>query len=82
MILNILLAFPYFSFKVSFLTNPIEVPETITNTLCPAEYNRRSNIPHKSLPCPATTAKRTIRTGVEHGDEKTPPKTPAISEPI
>lgn len=39
-------------------------------------------MPHKRFPLPATIASNAINTGVEQGDEKIPPRTPAIKAPI
>ena len=78
----IVLNLPYFSLPVSFLTNPMLVPAITAKTAWPKEYKSSSRIPHTILPLPATIAKSAIRTGVEHGEENTPPRIPAINAPI
>ena len=46
------------------------------------EYKNISKIPQNRFPFPATIASKAINTGVEHGDEKTPPNIPATNAPI
>ena len=72
----------YFSLALIFWTNPTDVPATITKVLCPREYINISRMPQNRFPFPATIASRAINTGVEQGEEKTPPRTPAIKAPI
>lgn len=72
----------YFSFPFSFRTKPTEVPATSTSMLWPKEYKSMSTIPKRKLPSPATIARSAMRTGVEQGDAKIPPKMPAMKAPI
>ncbi len=76
------LALPYFSLCESFCTNPTDVPAITAKIPCPAEYKSNNRIPHKMLPLLATMASKAIKTGVEQGDEKIPPRNPAINAPI
>ena len=39
-------------------------------------------MPHKRFPSPATMARSAIKTGVEQGEEKMPPRIPARNAPI
>ena len=82
MYFNTLLNVPYLLLEVSFVTKPTDVPAAITRTLCPIEYNSKSSNPLAILPSFATIESNTISTGVEHGDENIPPRTPATKAPI
>lgn len=53
----------------------------MTSALWPIEYRSIKRIPQNRLPSPATMASKAISTGVEHGEEKTPPRTPARKAP-
>lgn len=77
-----LLSFPYFSLAESFCTKPTEVPAITVKVPWPMEYKRSKRVPHKILPLPATIAKSATSTGVEQGEEKTPPSIPAKNAPI
>lgn len=80
-IFSTVLALPYFSLEESFCTKPIDVPATIARIPCPIEYSSNNIIPQRMLPLLATMASSAIRTGVEHGEEKMPPRIPAMNAP-
>ena len=80
-IFKIVAALLYFSLPLIFWTNPTEVPETMTSALCPMEYSSISRIPQSRFSSPAMIASRAIKTGVEQGEEKMPPRIPAINAP-
>ena len=71
----------YFSLLLIFWTKPMDVPATITSALCPMEYSSISRIPQSRFSSPAMIASRAIKTGVEQGEEKMPPRIPAINAP-
>ena len=81
-IFNTVLALPYLSLEESFCTKPIDVPATTARIPCPIEYRSNSSMPQRILPFPATMASNAISTGVEQGEEKIPPRIPAMKAPI
>jgi hypothetical protein len=80
-IFKTVLALPYLSLEESFCTKTIDVPATIARIPCPIEYSNNSSISQRMLPFPATMASRAMSTGVEHGEEKMPPRIPAMKAP-
>ena len=55
------------------------VPATNRGTICPIAKLPRKIIPFRGLPCFATQARRTARTGVVQGDDASPKAKPAAT---